>query len=378
MERARQVNGSRTLRNALAGVAAVAALAAFAGAAPAYAAAKSVTIKIPLRPSKDMAPLPMSKATHVHAPFQSGKCGLCHLRNDDKNPGGLRHKTVEEECYECHEDTLAVMSARFKHYPSEISCNYCHNPHNSTEPGLLVAEMTSLCYQCHKGLQEVVSTAKVGHDAITQGRKCSNCHNPHASNIERMLIALPFDLCVNCHSKDGMLTSDGKPMTNYKQWLKDNKVWHAPVEAKDCSACHKTHGGDNFRLLVKAYPPNFYAPYDPKNYALCYACHNERVVSEEETTTLTGFRDGTKNLHYVHVHRDRGRTCRACHEVHAAKQAKRVRDSVPYGPKGWQLQVNFMKTPTGGTCAKTCHETKTYVNRTLTSAESRKAGSAGR
>jgi predicted CXXCH cytochrome family protein len=185
------------------------------------------------------------------------------------------------------------MSRRYKHYPSEVSCNYCHNPHNATQPALLLAEASSLCWQCHRSLAKVVDAAKVKHGGVTQGKKCSNCHNPHASNIEKMLIRLPFDLCVNCHGKDGMTSWDGKPMTNYRTWLAENKEWHAPVTAKDCSACHRTHGGDMFRLLVAEYPATFYASYDRKHYALCYGCHNERVVSEEETTTLTGFRNGS-------------------------------------------------------------------------------------
>jgi predicted CXXCH cytochrome family protein len=208
----------------------------------------------------------------------------------------------------------------------------------------------------HKGAMEV-------------DKKCSNCHNPHAANVEKILIQLPFDLCVNCHSKDGMVSADGKPMTNYKKWLAENKEWHAPVKAKDCSACHRTHAGDNFRLLVSAYPEKFYAPYENKIYALCYGCHNAKVVTEPETTTLTGFRDGNKNLHYVHVNKERGRTCRACHEVHASKQDHHIRDGVPYGPKGWMLKINFTKLPTGGSCAKTCHETKPYNNKSLTAGQ---------
>jgi len=65
----------------------------------------------------------------------------------------------------------------------------------------------------------------------------------------------------------------------------------------------------------------------------------------------------------VHVNKDeRGRTCRACHEVHAAKQPHQIRAAVPYGTTGYMLKVNFTQTPTGGTCAKTCHVTRSYTN----------------
>ena len=314
-----------------------------------------------------VAPIPAGpNVKWSHGPYEAGDCSICHERNDPKSPGPIT-MGINELCYSCHEEFQAIMARKFKHVPAAETCTNCHNPHNATEKKLLGAEMVEMCTGCHKGIREQITSAKVKHAAVTTGEKCSNCHNPHAANVEKLLIQLPFDLCINCHSKDGMMSDDGKPMTNFKAWLADNKVWHEPVKAKDCSACHRTHGGDNFRLLVSAYPSSFYAPYEAKAYALCYGCHNDKVVSVEETTTLTGFRDGSRNLHYVHVHKERGRTCRACHEVHASKQDHHIRDGVPYGPKGWMLKINYTKLPTGGSCAKTCHETKTYNNKTLTS-----------
>ena len=98
-------------------------------------------------------------------------------------------------------------------------------------------------------------------------------------------------------------------------------------------------------------------------YDLCFDCHEDSIVKDPQTTTLTKFRNGDKNLHYVHVNKEeRGRTCRACHEVHASKQPHQIRDGVPYGPNGYILKVNFTQTPTGGSCARTCHEMRSYTN----------------
>jgi predicted CXXCH cytochrome family protein len=329
---------------------------------------KTEVIKAPKhRKGVLLSPMPKEVAGVVHAPYLSGKCGVCHHNPDGGGP--IKQESVNENCYSCHEDTREVMGAKHKHMRVGAIeyCTDCHNSHNSVEKGLLVDEMVSLCLKCHAGIKNQLAKGKVQHDAVTKDKKCSNCHNPHASNIERLLIALPYDLCIKCHSRDGMVSDDGKTMTNYKTLLAENKVWHAPIRAKDCSACHKTHAADNFRLLVNEYPAAFYAPYERKVYALCYGCHNDRVVSQEETTTLTHFRNGSKNLHFTHIVRERGRTCRACHEVHAAKQDKRIRESVPYGKSGWELKVGFTKLPDGGSCTKTCHETRTYNNKTLTS-----------
>ena len=313
-------------------------------------------------------PFPADQARYSMAPFAAGQCIVCHVSNDPKKPGPIRHKTINEECYSCHDDLAAVMSRRHQHVSAKDSCTDCHNPHNSREPALLHADVVSLCNSCHTGIAAQMTAARVKHSALVKGKKCSNCHNPHAANIDRLLIGLPFDLCVNCHSKDGMRSHDGKPMPNYTRLLADNAVWHDPVKAKDCSACHRTHGGEHYRLLVAQYPEGFYAPFDKKTYALCFGCHNEKVVSEAVTTTLTGFRDGATNLHFVHVARERGRSCRACHEVHAAKQARRMRDNVPYGPNAWLLNIGYTRTETGGTCIKTCHSARSYNNKVMTSA----------
>ncbi len=338
-------------------------LCAALAAAQAHASSRRTEVKkTPLRRGVQVAPLPAGEAVHAHPPFKSRDCGVCHERREGPDPGPIRHASVNDQCFECHEDVRAVMSRKYTHVPATEACTDCHNPHNSNEPRLLAKEAGELCLSCHAGIKAQLARGKVQHEAVIKDRKCANCHNPHAANVEKLLVALPFDLCVNCHSQDGMVASDGKPMANYKKWLDENRVWHAPVAAKDCSACHLTHAGDNYRLLVAPYSPEFYAPYDRKAYALCYGCHNEEVVAVPRTTTLTSFRDGDRNLHYVHVHKARGRTCRACHEVHASKQDHHIRESVPYGVRSWNLKIGYTKLASGGSCAKTCHDTKTYDN----------------
>jgi len=74
------------------------------------------------------------------------------------------------------------------------------------------------------------------------------------------------------------------------------------------------------------------------------------------------FKDGQRNLHFVHVNKKvKGRTCRACHEVHASKHPDHTSDTVPFGAGGWEYKLNFEKTATGGQCLPGCHERKEYV-----------------
>lgn len=312
--------------------------------------------------AQDVAPLPEgSNIVASHAPFEIGECGLCH-QNGGLNGAGPISGEVNELCFGCHEGMRSAMErARITHSAATGSCTTCHNPHNARFPKLLLDAPPQLCASCHEDVWQLATSAPVRHGSMVTERSCLNCHNPHASNVDSLLSALPFDLCVNCHTRDGLRDNEGVELTNFGELLAENPVAHGPVAAKDCSACHRPHGGENFRLLKNAYPADFYAPFNPENYRLCFECHNEEMVAAAETTTLTGFRDGARNLHYLHVNKqDRGRTCRACHEVHAAPQAHLIRDGVPYGSKGWVLKINYRPTEHGGTCEKTCHAAKSY------------------
>ena len=308
-----------------------------------------------------VAPLPEgTTVAWSHAPFEMGECGLCHAADDPANPGPVEG-SVTELCFGCHQEIQqGIEGARVAHAAVEDDCTHCHNPHNAAYRSLLINPSPTLCAGCHEDIWSEATNAPVKHAAVTDGIGCLNCHNPHASNVDSLLNGLAYDLCVNCHSEDGLVDEQGRTLTNFGELLASSSMVHGPIEAKDCSACHTPHGGQLFRLLVTQYPEKFYAPFGPKNYELCFSCHNEEVVSSE-TTTLTGFRDGDRNLHFVHVNKkDRGRTCRACHEVHAAPQEHLIRDGVPYGKSGWVLKINYTRNANGGSCEKTCHGAFSY------------------
>jgi predicted CXXCH cytochrome family protein len=142
--------------------------------------------------------------------------------------------------------------------------------------------------------------------------------------------------------------------------LKDNPHQHGPIREGGCTACHQPHAGEHFRLLAADYPPEFYAPFNIDRYALCFKCHMPELVLKEEGKGVTRFRNGDVNLHWLHVNREKGRTCRACHEVHASRNPFHMRDAVPFGTKGWLLEVGFKQTARGGTCEPGCHAPKDY------------------
>jgi hypothetical protein len=83
----------------------------------------------------------------------------------------------------------------------------------------------------------------------------------------------------------------------------------------------------------------------------------------EATTTRTRFRDGDRNLHFVHTNREKGRACGICHTAHGSLLPRQMRAAVAFGPGGWELPIGFSLTPEGGTCLNGCHREIGYDNR---------------
>ncbi|MBI5495406.1 MAG: cytochrome C [Deltaproteobacteria bacterium] len=325
--------------------------------APAPAAAPPAK-KLPALAKGAVAPV-KDGATTIHPPFEEGDCSACHTGTDAQDPGPLKGD-MKELCFECHEGHKEFLEKPSQHVPFNEGCTYCHNPHNSVAPALLRDTMDTLCLSCHDTVKNALATA-VKHGPAVEGKKCLNCHAPHGGDFKPLLDKEQFDLCLGCHDKDDVKDRRGMVLTNIKQRLDANAEWHAPVGAKECVTCHSPHGSPSFRMLANTFPARFHEGYAKEKYGLCFDCHNDQLAANPTTDSDTEFRDGTRNLHYVHVNKkELGRTCRACHDFHAVKGPSMITDGVKFGRKGWVLKVQFEKNDDGGSCAKSCHSAKSY------------------
>lgn len=294
---------------------------------------------------------------HVHGPVAAGGCVACHNPHAS-NFAKLLLKESRQLCLDCHVSSAQRLeTSSVVHEPVTKDCLLCHDAHASDEPMMLRAPAQPLCLGCHEDIRSTVEHARTQHGAVVEGRQCLNCHEPHATDFPRILRNNPMDLCLECHNRP--LKTPNGAIADMSAVLASGKSLHGPVAQKNCTACHQIHGGKNFRMLIKEYPPEFYAPFKEESYALCFSCHERSLVLEPRTTALTGFRNGDLNLHFVHVNKDtKGRTCRACHETHASDKAKHIRTSVPFGK--WEMPINFNKSETGGSCAPGCHVPYAY------------------
>jgi predicted CXXCH cytochrome family protein len=297
------------------------------------------------------------KGKWTHEPISTGGCLACHSPHRSDYPKLLRQETTAV-CLGCH----VVFADRVKklpnvHEPMNKGCLECHDAHASDSAKLLKRPMRELCFSCHEDIQLTVERARTPHGALKEIGECMNCHEPHAAGQSHLLRDTTEKLCLKCHNRE-IQTPSGKipDMTNV---LATGNSLHGPLTINDCTVCHQIHGGARPRLLVKQYPSSFYSPFQEDSYELCFSCHDPSLALVPRTTSLTGFRDGDKNLHYVHVNqKEKGRTCRACHEIHAGESQKLIRKTAYFGD--YKIPVDFSPTATGGTCSPGCHDSASY------------------
>jgi len=256
-------------------------------------------------------------------------------------------------CLDCHDDLLAK-SQKHGAIEDSDSCILCHplaDPaqHTPTRPGKNVAE---LCLQCHDAFQGRRST----HGPVAAG-ECTACHDPHSADQPKLLRQAQPELCFTCHDK---VVEDPQKikLQPMKQLFEDDQAVLHPPFAEGCGDCHQSHASDQPRLLKAAYPTGFYQSYSEAAYGLCLNCHEAEAFSQPRTQKATAFRNGDLNLHYRHVNKDKGRSCRACHSPHGSYQPHLMAASFRFGER--ILGLTYEATDNGGSCSTSCHVKVSY------------------
>lgn len=274
-------------------------------------------------------------------------------KNDYKKP------IEEPKCSDCHTDLLANKT---KHSPATESCETCHqvnvkdHSENGTKGLNLIEKVPELCYMCHEGIKNVVDSSKNVHKIIMNGKSCASCHSPHSSNENKLLVLDEKKLCLSCHNKD--VNAEGKKLMNIDKILSTSKTIHPPIES-GCIVCHNPHASNNNYQLIKAFPKGQYAKGETNTFELCWECHDAGLLNDSKTTSATNFRNGDKNLHFVHLNGEKGRTCVMCHNIHGSTNEHLIVDKVQFGE--WNLPIRFVAKDNGGSCFPGCHSKKEYT-----------------
>ena len=343
----------------------------------------------------------------VHKPVTNGECLGCHDPHGSQSHSLTRENSIAEMCGRCHESI--TLGHKVLHDPvAKGQCTSCHAPHAAAFPKLLDVVGTDLCLTCHGDFEKRMVASKVQHKALEKG--CQQCHDVHGSNVAKELTQAPAELCIGCHDKvkaqaieakykhSVVMENDGRAcltchtphsgdvaklmndvpskvcMSCHAEKIKGYDVaavpevidpkltQHGPIREGQCGGCHGAHGTNQPRLLTKAYSGRrLYQQFSTEQYELCFSCHDPRLAQQREVVQakVTNFRDGTRNLHFVHANDgNRSRSCSLCHATHAATNDRMLREWVQY--KVWPMPINFRRTETGGSCAPGCHDSFGY------------------
>ena len=135
---------------------------------------------------------------------------------------------------------------------------------------------------------------------------------------------------------------------------------HPPAATGDCGSCHDL--GLPAARFVKGAPAREDKGAGKArswDLVLCSACHGGGPLGKDSRAGATGFAAGTRNLHALHVQAGLGGACLPCHDPHAARQPKLLRDRIPTRG-GAQIAQEFSAEAQGGRCKTGCHAPKGY------------------
>ena len=107
---------------------------------------------------------------YSHQPYRDNRCASCH----DPRTGGLFRTPQEGLCRTCHGNVPG--DAPHVHGPVAVSdCLFCHHPHTSAHPNLLLADATTTCFRCHDRADLIPGS----HHAALEQQTCVECHDAH-------------------------------------------------------------------------------------------------------------------------------------------------------------------------------------------------------
>jgi predicted CXXCH cytochrome family protein len=223
----------------------------------------------------------------LHPPFREGQCMQCH----DPHATDYKNMLIRDNgqvCLssQCHQPLVSALEVDRQsdvkiHAPvKDYQCMACHNPHGSRIPHQLLSQSATLCFPCHKGMEEKIKPATEKerpspgtlpatgahcpgergkgegtcnvHPPVREG-KCLTCHSGQGAGYPSLLTRGVDSMCMECHGKDDKSFSLAHRRIEIKKehclechdpHASEGKglfrrVVHKPFQSKKCDVCHK-------------------------------------------------------------------------------------------------------------------------------------------
>ncbi len=340
----------------------------------------------------------------------AGKCLNCHDPHGWKDAGGeipgLALAREEALCLNCHDGSPAASNIRadaqkaFRHPttdlagrhggPSESSpsdfaispvnrrhaeCEDCHNPHAARGDGPLPPPAPA---QSKRNL----GASRVSVLNGPAGSPPAYAFIPGADSLTAPVTE--YQLCFKCHSS---WTVQPAGQTDLARVLNPNNPSYHPVEAPGANpgisplafvagwsplaytACGDCHGSDlgvrgphgsSYRYILRRPYTASAARRTMTSDELCFACHAYGVYADRSSPqamrAASRFnRPNSDQGHAEHVDNHQV-PCYACHATHGSTALPHL---IATGRTPGIL--TYAETPTGGTCAPTCHGSESYT-----------------
>ena len=250
----------------------------------------------------------------LHPLVKRRECTGCHVPHASSHKGLLTADTTKL-CYNCHQAVLPENRRSAHAVVVEGNCTACHASHGSDNKFILTKSGNELCFECHKDFQDSIKNVRFKHRSLERGKGCLNCHNPHASAKANFLLERdPPALCIKCHET-------GKSTF---RWQHKNY----PVTTSDCTSCHNPHGSNNRGII-------FDVAHAAVTEGRCVECHQEpgSLKTKKQTTQLCrechqDMVTQTFNKNRVHWPLVDNVGCLNCHSPHASRHPKLVKGSL--------------------------------------------------
>ena len=164
-------------------------------------------------------------------------CISCHDPHNSTDVNFLLKQKQLDLCYSCHKAKQAEFARPYRHRVDSglIQCSDCHNPHGSQTGGQLrsAAGQFAVCTKCHT---DTMGPFAFEHAPVKTGESCLYCHTPHGSTNPRLLVVNNVNfLCLRCHTTNAVGQAPGVPSFHDQS-----------TKYQACTMCHTQIHGSNF------------------------------------------------------------------------------------------------------------------------------------